>query len=1381
MRSNKLLFFFLGLFALFCTTFVVLIKSQFLSQIASQEISKVLNKKFGINLSFNAFKLNLIPAGLEMEDVVLSKENNWGDTDKIVFKARKVSVTFNTFDFFSSKFSIKQFKVDDSQILINGILKEQFAADGSEINLADPKSYLRADFVNFISLNDTSSKFNGIKYQEVRAFFEKKLPVVLRGLRLDNTRILIDGYPLTIREFSFQFYGSSLDLKFSLSSVLAEKLAPIKVNIDEAVLKVKVSANQVKIHEVKINAQSAAIKAQGVLEGTQNPIDTWTVKSDVNIQGELLPLSVLSKLDQYLMVKHGHIQAEGDLRGKLLDPDFRLTTVLNNFDFKYLIGERSSFILEKKSSTLLLSNFMLKHDDGLAKLNNQVAIYDLKQKQLLPDLIQLSFENLHSNTFLHFIKKEMEIMRGRFSGQAKIQYKDKNILIDINDNMSVKELRVIGNEALQNNRSSIVEVENFLTKNATFNYNLNIHRLDLSLQVQGDNFSAKVHGMLDQNIISIETEGLKADLEKMGLYGGQVIKGKGDLKLKVFGPLKNAKMNLTSSLITGLSYLDYHFDHASADMDIDFHTGELNFKKIEGKTGKSDAVLMGTFLPKTLELNLTGEFKESFYHDILKILHPLVKDLTFLPEDAIGTVDAKFKIGGNARPEEVVVAGAFSSANINIFNEDFNSIRTEFIYKNKTFELSKIAFKKGEGTINGKYSYDGKDKSVHYKFLVKDVILSEIQNYNKYPLGLNGILSMDVIGSNIEGQRAGKGKIRVSNSTILNIRVADSFLNYDLKNNIGSFYAELFKGGIILKSTVDFSEKKESVAKKSTLNFFVGSDDLNLFTGLFFAHNAKTKKIRGRINTELKANFNWNDWATADASLVFNELFFFRKNVDARIDPEKNKIIVKNGRIRDWHVLIKGTKFQFGSNAEGDLHGAYKIKNFLDFDGSLLEVLSQDIQGASGQLSNQFIFKKDANGQDFFSELYSNSFSLSHATLPGAFENLNLKISVNNNHFLIESFKGKFANGKVNVSGDFVLKAPHPEFNLAFSVDNSFLTFLKKSTFLVTGEGVLSGTNPPYNLAGNFILARAQIFDELSEFSGSSKTTVTNKYIPQSVIAKGPGIFNFNVAVDGLSDIQVKNSLGEMKLRGNVKFLGSSNQIRMGGQLNLVPGSGKFYFKTNDFLLNKGSILFFPGEESINPEINFAAKSRISEYDVELKIYGRAKKYSLDLASEPALPQEDIFSLLAVGFTEDVSRNIGDKDRQSLTGVGIGSLIFDKFKIGQELSSSLGVKLSVAPELVEANSSVLTNKEGDISGPASRLRTTTKVKLQKNITDALDISVSSSVGGSVGQRQEMNLNYSLNKNVSVLGVYEVRTDDDTEDSLNTSSMGGDLKLKWTFK
>ncbi len=129
--------------------------------------------------------------------------------------------------------------------------------------------------------------------------------------------------------------------------------------------------------------------------------------------------------------------------------------------------------------------------------------------------------------------------------------------------------------------------------------------------------------------------------------------------------------------------------------------------------------------------------------------------------------------------------------------------------------------------------------------------------------------------------------------------------------------------------------------------------------------------------------------------------------------------------------------------------------------------------------------------------------------------------------------------------------------------------------------------------------------------------------------------------------------------------------------------------------------------------------------------------------------------------------------------MGLGTLLVDQLKINEDLNSSLGLKLSVVPEFQEDESNLVSGKSAVSEGSSSKLKSATKIQVQKKITKNVDLSVSSTVGGSIEQKQEMNVNMKINKNLSLEGVYEIKSnEEDTEQ--NNKSMGADLKYRWSF-
>jgi translocation and assembly module TamB len=133
-----------------------------------------------------------------------------------------------------------------------------------------------------------------------------------------------------------------------------------------------------------------------------------------------------------------------------------------------------------------------------------------------------------------------------------------------------------------------------------------------------------------------------------------------------------------------------------------------------------------------------------------------------------------------------------------------------------------------------------------------------------------------------------------------------------------------------------------------------------------------------------------------------------------------------------------------------------------------------------------------------------------------------------------------------------------------------------------------------------------------------------------------------------------------------------------------------------------------------------------------------------------------------------------------MTQAGVGSILFDSFKINETLKDELGLEVNLGSEIRKEEGSYLAGRSSADSG-VGRVRTATTVEIKKSITEELNLSVSSTLGGSIGQRQSMNLNYNINNKVSLEGVYESRSSSEGDNINVGNSLGADLKFKWSFK
>jgi autotransporter translocation and assembly factor TamB len=259
----------------------------------------------------------------------------------------------------------------------------------------------------------------------------------------------------------------------------------------------------------------------------------------------------------------------------------------------------------------------------------------------------------------------------------------------------------------------------------------------------------------------------------------------------------------------------------------------------------------------------------------------------------------------------------------------------------------------------------------------------------------------------------------------------------------------------------------------------------------------------------------------------------------------------------------------------------------------------------------------------------------------------------------------------------------------------------------------------------------------------------------------------------------------ELLVNGDLNISGDLAAIRADGLVSIIPQNSKVLFKNNDYIISKGDFIFSNKRFITNPDFDIQANTLISNYKIVAKAYGNAEKFNFDLLSDPVLPKNSILSLIAFGYTDnDSNSTTSQQDKRNLTQVGVGSFIFDQFKINELLKKQFGFQLNLGTQYMQTDSSLLNGKSQDSiggGGLVGRTRSATKIELRKKLSEAMNLSVSSTMGSSVGQMQTMNLNYNLTKLMQVEGVYQLRTNSEGEEDIIDNSIGADLKFRWSFK
>jgi translocation and assembly module TamB len=135
-----------------------------------------------------------------------------------------------------------------------------------------------------------------------------------------------------------------------------------------------------------------------------------------------------------------------------------------------------------------------------------------------------------------------------------------------------------------------------------------------------------------------------------------------------------------------------------------------------------------------------------------------------------------------------------------------------------------------------------------------------------------------------------------------------------------------------------------------------------------------------------------------------------------------------------------------------------------------------------------------------------------------------------------------------------------------------------------------------------------------------------------------------DVRVTSAPSLDFQNSFA--RLAGNVDLVvrGTLAQPSILGRVTVTEGSATF--NGEKFQLQHGEI-YFSNPVRIQPTIDITATTTVEDYNITIGLEGTTAKLSPTFRSEPPLSEQDIFSLLAMGRTQEEQQIYSSEEQQA--------------------------------------------------------------------------------------------------------------------------------------
>ncbi|MFM2152413.1 MAG: hypothetical protein RL199_848 [Pseudomonadota bacterium] len=236
-----------------------------------------------------------------------------------------------------------------------------------------------------------------------------------------------------------------------------------------------------------------------------------------------------------------------------------------------------------------------------------------------------------------------------------------------------------------------------------------------------------------------------------------------------------------------------------------------------------------------------------------------------------------------------------------------------------------------------------------------------------------------------------------------------------------------------------------------------------------------------------------------------------------------------------------------------------------------------------------------------------------------------------------------------------------------------------------------------------------------------------------------------------LGDVRIENNLLQSQLAGDLRLLGTLKRPGLLGALELQGARARL--RNAEFAVSHGT-LAFNDPTRLSPSFDLHADAAVREFLVHVAASGTARDPRLSLSSQPALPEADILTLLALGVTS--------RDFERTGGTSLGGVLLDAAYNGSGLGEEVR-RLLPADALLRDTKLRVTSAYNELSGNIepvaqfeSRLRWD-KVRLKGQ-------------AGLLGRMRKLQGEWRLSDDLS--GVVQIDSDNP---NVPTADWGADLK------
>lgn len=671
--------------------------------------------------------------------------------------------------------------------------------------------------------------------------------------------------------------------------------------------------------------------------------------------------------------------------------------------------------------------------------------------------------------------------------------------------------------------------------------------------------------------------------------------------------------------------------------------------------------------------------------------------------------------------------GTLNVAGGQMYGEPYKSLQAQLQFAGQDVGASQLTLQIAGGSITGNGGYNLTSNRFHFAAQTTGLNLDNVQSLKSSSLLIHGEVAFDAKGSGTVADPQVQANAHLSQLSISSPAGGPASTGaVDLKlvaqNGAATtdLQARLNGAQATLHAQTSLKTGYDTQAKLTLANL-----DLNPYLQLFNVAGVRgtsvlsgTVTVAGPLATPKLLN--------GDAML--SKIAVEAQGVTLGTDGPLHATL-KGGEAQLFPLHITGGGTDLHAEGRAEIFGTARELNAKangTIDLKVAHTFDPDINSA-GTVSLNFTAGNTIEKPDLEGSVDFHDVNLAYGDFPNGLNHMNGSLVFDQGRLSVSNLKATSGGGDLTFGG-FIT------YQQGIYAD---LSIVANQVRVRYPAGISTTFNSKLRVQGtlaNSLVSGGVLITKFSVSSGLDASSLSSNGIspPPDPTAAGNHI-RLDVHVTSSPQLDINNSYAKLAGDIDLHVRGTAVDPAVLGHIGITEGEATF--AGTHYVLQHGDI-YFTNPVKIDPTIDLEASAHVEDYDVIIGLHGTPEKLVPTFRSEPPLSEQDVFSLLALGRTQEEQAIYSEQQSQAGVNSTADSL----------LGGALNATISSRINKLFGGGSVKIDPTFVSGSGNSTARITVQQQISKNGTVMYATNVNSTA------QQLIQGQYNLTSNISVLAL-----------------------------